>query len=247
MRVREAESDIAVVVGGTLPILVAGLLVPVRPHVLNANVALVLMATVVLAASFGDRRAGIVAGMTAALSFNFFHTEPYLSLSIDSADDVETFLVLLAAGLFVGTLAGRRRALRDRAAASRQEIARLHRIADLIAHGAEPAEVMFACERELVALLRLEACTFEAEADAPPRPTLERTGAISGGSLHYVRGGFALPIEGVVLPVLHRGQPVGSFVLRPAADTSASLEARIVAVALADQAGAVLGPPGDDS
>ena len=47
--------------------------------------------------------------MSAALSFNFFHTVPYLTLEIDSADDVETTLLLLAVGLAVGQLASYRR------------------------------------------------------------------------------------------------------------------------------------------
>jgi K+-sensing histidine kinase KdpD len=242
MRTREPEADTAVALGGLLPIVVGALLVLVRPYVLNVNVALVLMATVVVAGSFGDRRAGVVAAGSAALSFNFFHTQPYLSLSIDSADDVETVLVLLACGLFVGTLAGRRRTLRAKAAASRQEISRLHRVADLIAHDAQPAEVMFLCERELAVLLTLVSCTFVA---GPPRavlPRLERNGTMKGGSLRFVHGAFALPHEGVDLPVLHRGQRVGSFLLTPTPDAGVSFEQRIVAVAIADQAGAVLGP-----
>lgn len=232
----------AIVIGGMLPIVVGALLVPVRGHVLDTNVALVLMTTVVIAASLGDRRAGVVAATTAAMSFNFLFTQPYLSLEIDSADDVETFLVLLVAGLVVGSVAGRRRTLRAKAAASRHEITRLHHIADLIAHDAQPAEIMFACERELIDLLALAACTFEAGPETPALPRLERTGTISGGSLRFRRGEFALPDEGVDLPVLHRGQRVGSFVLTPAPDGNASLEQRIVAVAIADQAGAALGP-----
>ena len=76
---------------------------------LNANVALVLVLVVVLAAVGGGRTAGAVAAVSAALSFNFFHTVPYLTLEIDSADDVETTLLLLAVGLAVGQLASYRR------------------------------------------------------------------------------------------------------------------------------------------
>ncbi len=71
---------------------------------LNANVALVLVLVVVLAAIGGGREAGAVAAVSAALSFDFFHTVPYLTLQIDSGDDVETTLLLLGVGLAVGHL-----------------------------------------------------------------------------------------------------------------------------------------------
>ena len=94
-----------VALGGAAPIVVAAALVALRDHLLNANVALVLVLVVVLAAVGGGRSAGAVAAVSAALSFNFFHTVPYLTLEIDSADDVETTLLLLAVGLAVGQLA----------------------------------------------------------------------------------------------------------------------------------------------
>lgn len=62
------------------------------------------------------------------------------------------------------------------------------------------------------------------------------------------RAGAELPPGGAELQVLSRGQPVGRFVLLPAPGGTLSLEQRVVAVALADQVGAVLGahPPGQD-
>ena len=98
-----------VAIGGAAPIGVAAALVSLRDHMLNANVALVLVLVVVLAAVGGGRSAGAVAAVSAALSFNFFHTMPYLTLEINSRDDVETTLLLLAVGLAVGQLASYRR------------------------------------------------------------------------------------------------------------------------------------------
>jgi hypothetical protein len=238
---RSPYDDLVAAVGGLSSIAVGAVLVGVRGEIANANVALILMATVVVAATFGGRRAGLVAAVTATLSFDFFHTQPYLSLTIDSANDVETATVLLLTGLLVGGLAGRRRAAQAEAAVSHQEIRRLHRVADLIAHGAQPAEVLFACERELTALLTLEHCEFEAGA-ASDLPRLERNGIVTGGNLRFVHGDFALPGPAVDLPVLHRGQRVGGFVLRPDPDVGVSLEQRVVAVAIADQVGAALRP-----
>jgi hypothetical protein len=245
---RDDADQLAVAIGGLLPLAVAPLLVPLREHMITANIALILMATVVLAASFGGRPAGAIAAVVATLSFDFWFTRPYLSLTMDSADDIETALVLLVTGVFVGTLTGRRLRLVRRAAHSREEVARLHRVADLIAHDAQPAEILFACERELTELLGLSACVFTHDVPPTGLPRIERDGALSGArTRRFVNGEFALPPEGVDLPVVHRGQRVGSFVLSPRSDVGVSLEQRVVAIAIADQAGAALGPsPAND-
>ncbi|MGE0795310.1 MAG: hypothetical protein AB7H92_17710 [Microbacteriaceae bacterium] len=164
---------------------------------------------------------------------------------MDSANDVETAAVLLVTGLIVGSVAARRRStqfgLRREVARGSAEIRSLHRVADLIAHGAASAEVLFACERELTELLELASCDF---GDDVPEglPMLERNGTITGGELRFVGRDFALPRAGVALPVFGRGQRIGAFVLQPGADVGVSFEQRIVAVAIADQAGAALVP-----
>ena len=104
--------------GGLAPIVVAGALVGVRGEILASTVALLLMVVVVAVAAVGGRAGGAAAAITAALSFDFFHTRPYLSLSIVSRDDVETAALLLVAGLIVGTMAGRSGRARQSAAAS---------------------------------------------------------------------------------------------------------------------------------
>ena len=168
--------------GGLAPIVVAGALVGVRGEILASTVALLLMVVVVAVAAVGGRGAGAIAALTAALSFDFFHTRPYLSLSIVSRDDVETAALLLVAGLIVGTLAGRSGRARQSAAASKSEIRRIHRLAELVASGESPIDVISACQAELTALLELRACHFEAPPFDLSLPRLERSGGISGAS-----------------------------------------------------------------
>ena len=76
-------------IGAIGPIVVAGALAGVRDSVANADVALLLVLVVVLATVTGGWQAGAVGAVVAALSFDFFHTKPYLSLTMDSRDDVE--------------------------------------------------------------------------------------------------------------------------------------------------------------
>ena len=231
------------VIGGLGPIAVAALLVPLRDHVQTANLALIMVLVVVLAAAIGGRGAAALAAVVAAVSFDFFLTQPYLSLQIESADDLETMLILLVIGAAVGQIVVQAR--RNRLAAQRGagEIAGLHRIAELAASGAPVDELVLALEGELTDLLGLDACRFEpvpATGAAPTLPRLERNGAVTGAhERHFAHGELSLPPE-LELPVLGRGREVGRFVLVARTGESASLETRTVAIALSDQLGAVL-------
>src|SRR5882672_8372065 len=82
-------------IGGLGPIVVASVLVPLRDHVQTANLALIMVLVVVLAAAVGGRSAAALAAVVSAVSFDFFLTQPYLSLHIESADDLETMFILL--------------------------------------------------------------------------------------------------------------------------------------------------------
>lgn len=227
-------------IGGIGTIAVAAAMVPLRDHVQTANLALVLVLVVVLAAAVGGRGAGAVAAVVAAISFDFFLTQPYLSLQIESADDLETVVILLVIGLVVGEIVVRARRSRRAAARGSDEIARLHRVAELAATGASVDEVVHAVERELQESLALRDCWFEPAPFGRPLPRLERNGAVTGASeRRYVQGELSLPPE-IELPVLGRGRQVGRFVLVADARSGASLEERTVAVALSDQLGAVL-------
>jgi K+-sensing histidine kinase KdpD len=243
------ESDTAAAgfaLAGLAPIAVAAALVAVRDEFDAANLALVLVVVVVLAAMLGGRPAGAMAAVVSALSFDFFLTKPYLTLQIDSADDIETMLILLAIGLLVGELVTRARRAQGRAARGADEVARIHRVAELAAGGAEVEDVVLAVEAELTGLLDLSECRFDTETSAVALPILERNGAVAGAGTtrRFVGGEFALPGDGIQLPVLGRGHQVGRLVLVPSPRSGASLEERVVAVALSDQLGAAIAAAG---
>jgi hypothetical protein len=230
-----------VALGSAAPILVAAALVSVRAHMLNANVALILVLVVVAAAVGGGRAAGAAAAVSAALSFNFFHTEPYLTLEIASADDVETTLLLLAVGLAVGQLASYRRHPLLTGERPADEIRRIHRVATVGEPGRHTsADMIMVAQTELSELLRLRSCQFEAFPFAHPLPRMERTGVVAVMEYRGPDVGFALPADGTELPVQGRGHVLGRFVLVPQPNTAVTLEQRVVAVAIADQVGAVL-------
>jgi len=237
-------------VGVAGSILVAGLLSNVGSWASNVNVALVLMVVVVLGAAAGGRAAGAVSAGAAALSFDFFQTQPYHSLRIGSRDDIETAVLLLVAGLIVGQIAARAQVGRVAVEAGRSEIQRIHHLAELTAQGRPASDVIDTATAELTQLLSLQSCRFERPPYADTFERLEHSGVVTVPKRLITvsrmgRHGLEFPSEGVALLVLNRGHDIGRFVLVPTPGEGASLEQRVVAVALADQVGAAVAA-GDD-
>ena len=230
-------------IGALSAIGLAALLVPFRDHVANTSVALLLVLPVLLGATIGGRRGGAVTAIVATLSFNFFHTKPYLSLKMDSADDVETALLLLVVAIVVGTVAARRSYATQVAVDGIDEVHAVHQIAELTARRASARELIDAARHELSQLLFLSACEFELPNPASKLPRLLPTGVLSTSTFHYVDGGFELP-SGVDLPVRADGQDVGRFVLFGTPGRPVSIDRRMIAVVLAGQVGATLASQG---
>lgn len=241
----ERPSPIAYAIGGLLPIAIAGALVGVRSEFDTTNVALVLVLVVVGTAAFGGRGPAALSAIIAALSYEFFFTRPFNSLRIDSADDVETTLILLAIGLAVGQLAVHARHTRRDASRGRDELASMRRVAERVSAGASERELIDLVVAEVTDLLSLVACRFEIEATGPLVPVLERSGRIESPHRRVGPDGeLALPPLGVRLPVVGGGHQVGSLVLDPDPTIGVTVEARLVAVALADQLGSALAARG---
>jgi len=222
------------------PVVVALLLVPVRSEVDNANLALILVLVVVAAAILGGRRAGAVAAVMATLSFDFFLTKPYLSLKVETSNDLETVLILLGVGLLVGAVASRRRrAERERDQAA-DAIEHVHRVADLVARDEPLGDVADAVLSELRDLLALHDCFLEFPPFLYAMPRLERGGNVDASEQRWFASGIALSSDGVELPVLERGREAARFVLIGNPDVAVTIEERVAAVALADQLGTAL-------
>jgi hypothetical protein len=237
----ERPSPIAYAIGGLLPIAVAAAMVGLRGQLANTNVALVLVLVVVATAAFGGRGPAALSAVIAAVSYEFFFTRPYYSLRINDSNDVETSIILLAIGLVVGQLAVHAHRTSRAASRGRDELASMRRVAERVAAGASDEELIDLVVAEVTELMSLVGCRFEVDATGPLLPVLERSGRIESGYRRVgADGELALPPLGVRLPVLGGGRQVGSLVLDPDPTVGVTLEARVVAVALADQLGAAL-------
>jgi K+-sensing histidine kinase KdpD len=239
--VEERPSTVAYAIGGLAPIAIAAAMVSLRSEINRTNVALILVLVVVAVAAWGGRGPAALCALISAASWEFFFTRPYNSLRIDSADDVETTIILLAIGLAVGQVAVYARHTREQATRGRDELTSMRRMAERVAGGASDEELVGLAIDEVTELLSLVGCRFEVDASGPVLPVLERSGRIEAPVRRVGAGGeLALPPMGVRLPVVGGGRQVGSLVLDPDPTVGVTLEARLVAVAIADQLGAAL-------
>lgn len=221
------------------PVAVAGVLVPIRGEIRSANVSLVLVLVVLVAAILGGRVGGGVAAIVSAISFDFFLTRPYYSFTISSRDDLETTILLLIVGVAVGEIVVRSRRHRRVAAESRVEVGRMRRLAELAAGGEPVGQLVATVREELTSTLRLRDCRFERPPFSSVLPVLGhgRVRVPAADDDHAPDPGL------VELPVWGEGRPVGRFVLELEQGTTGVLlspEARRTAVALADQLGALI-------
>ena len=167
-------------------------------------------------------------------------------MAIDSRDDIETTILLLIAGLIVGTLAASGRTARHRADEAGSEIRRIHRVAEAVASGGKPADVIAVAQDELRELLTLTVSRFESQpySDETIRLALgpywgdrSSTGAALQPARRQRRVRVASRRRRRAGPGARRGDR--SVRAHPHTGTPTTLESRMVAVAIADQVGNV--------
>jgi uncharacterized protein DUF4118 len=242
-RPREPEdgSDLvglAVGVLGALALSVA--MIPLRSHLHNDNMALALVLPVLLAAVLGGRIPGAIAAIAAALCFDFFFIKPYLSLRIASGNDVASAVVLIVVALISAEVGIRARRGGRFAREARSDLDRLYRVIELAARGGDIEDVISSARAELIGLFGLIDCAFETGPLETALPRLGIRGAIEGAPLVATHTDFLLPPGGVELPVVGRGRDYGRLVMFASESVQASLQKRLVAVAIADELGITL-------
>ncbi len=228
---------LAVAAGLLLPLAVAAVFLPLRSSWSNTNMALVLVVAVVAVATIGNRAAGALAALSAAAWFDFFYTLPYERFTIAQAADIRTAVLLLVVGVAVSQLAARARRLKVIAITDARYLAEIHDTAELAQTARSPDAVVDQVRRQLTSLLDLAGCRFEYGTLIGHPPRLEPDGSVTVGRRRYDVEESGLPQEEIELRTFGNGQYCGRFMLRAKPDSRPSLQARLVAVTLADQAG----------
>jgi len=241
---RPTRDRTALAAGLAGPFLVALALVPFRMDLSHTNAALILVVAVVAVSALGSRAAGVVAALSAAAWFDFFLTRPYQTFDITASADVETAVLLLAVGLIVSQLAARARRLEVITVTDAGYLARIHATADLV-HSARSADtVVDHVRRELTDLLSLAACRFEPGTLMGRPPRLMEDGGLTVGPRRWDVDTNGWPEGEIELRAYGNGHYLGRFMLTPGPGRTPPLQARLVAVTLADQTGAALDTSG---
>ena len=239
---RRHQNLVFVTAGLVLPLALVAIMVPFRSNFADPAAALVLVAAIVAVAVVGNRGAGFVAALSAAVWFDFFLTRPYEKFAITQRADIETTVCLFAVGLVVTELAARNRRHREIATEESDYVGLIYRISELAVSGAAPNQVVEVAVRELSDLLHLRACRYEAGPPTRPAMHLENDGHVLIAGAVWAVDVMGLPGPELELLVRSGGQTQGRFVLKPTPGYPVELQRRVVAVAIADQVGAVVRP-----
>jgi hypothetical protein len=231
-----SRDGIAIAAAVAGPLAVGAVLLPFRASWSNTNVALLLVVVVVAVAAIGNRVAGALAAVSAAAWFDFFFTLPYYRFTIRTSPDVTTAVLLLVTGLAVSQLAVRARQLKVTAITDERYLAQIHQAAALAQTARSPRAVAEHVREQLAGLLHLEECRFEFGSLLSHPPRLEADGTVMAGDSRWDVESAGLPAE-VELRVCGSGQYYGRYLLTPGPQSKPSLQARLVAAALADQVG----------
>ncbi len=219
-----------------VPPALAAALVPFRESFPSTDAALLMVVIVVAVAAVGDRLAGIVAAVSAGVWFDFFLTKPYERFAISHRPDIETTVLLFVVGVAVSELTARGRHHRQAAAEESDHVAQLHSVARMMAEGEDPQVVIARVEEVLATLLELRSCRYHPESAPNEHPgVISQKGdvVLAGLRWNWLPGRVNLPVE-------YQGRGYGRFVLVPTPGVPIARSRRLVAVALADEVGAVL-------
>ena len=140
----------------------------------------------------------------------------------------------------VSQLAARARRLKVIAITDAGDLAQIHETASLAQAAKFPDAVISHVREQLTGLLDLQACRFEYGTLLGHPPRLESDGTVMTVHGRWNADDSGLPAEEVELRAVGGGQYFGRFMMKPNPGSKPSLQARLVAVTLADQAGRAL-------
>lgn len=108
MRETEVERLFYVGLGPLVAIVLGMALVPLRGVTSASNFSFAFLALTIVVAEYGGRAAALATAVAAALSLDFFLTQPYMQLTIADKHDVIAFAGLATCGLIAAALGSQR-------------------------------------------------------------------------------------------------------------------------------------------
>jgi K+-sensing histidine kinase KdpD len=224
------------------PLAISLALVPFRDNFANTNAALILVLVIVAVASTGNRVAGVLAALSAALWFDVFLTRPFERITITDRADLETTTLLLAVGVGVTELAAWGHRQRAHAYRDAGYLDGIRAAAEAVAAGSSSQDLIEEVSRQLTRVLGLRACRFQYGVAGLGHPArLRDDGEVERESAVWdvERNGLPTDVD-IELLVESGGRLQGRFLLTAGPDAHPSSAQRLVAVTLAAQVGASL-------
>jgi len=224
------------------PLLTSAALATVRDSVTAATSVLVLVVWVVAAAATGDRLAGVLAGVSAGVWFDFFLTAPYLRFTIAEADDIEATILLVVISLAVSEVALWGYRQQNQAARRSGYLEGVLAAARAVAEGnMPPATVVDVVAHQISEVLGADSCRY---VEGPVRDAriavLDHDGVLTRNGQAVDVDRVGLPTDEYVAVLVRRGPDVaGHFLLTTTSHrTYPTREQRRIAVLMADQVAA---------
>jgi serine phosphatase RsbU (regulator of sigma subunit)/anti-sigma regulatory factor (Ser/Thr protein kinase) len=188
-----------------VPAAVCAMLAPWRASFRPVDAALILVAVVVVVASSGFRRTGLLAVASAVAAFDFFLLAPFGHFGVMSADDGETLVLLLAVGAAVSEIAVRGSRQRQRAEAARRRLQLRHEASMTVGTSLDmrrtARELVAAAVPRLADLVTVDLAAPALRGDEPP--------AADGAELLRVASGGTAGDHPVSVPLRAGSVPLG--------------------------------------
>jgi K+-sensing histidine kinase KdpD len=215
-----------------VPLAVGALLIPLRDE-LDQSTALILVLPVLLVGLVGGIGPGLLAAMSATVTFDVLLTRPYFGFAIHDDDDVIAAITLLVVGAVVGAVASRLARVDIRAGARRRTIGQFIAFVTAVADRDAGDETIIGDAGAAISdILGLAGCEWQSARERSTAPTILPDGQLMAyiSDLSEDRAQLPNPTE---LPVGTRDTELGRFVLHPTPGHDVSIEERRAAAAVA--------------
>lgn len=238
-RARLTALSAAIALG--LPVVAGVALIPLRPH-LAQSISLIMVVPVFLIAAVAGARPGVVAAVSAGVTFDVLHTIPYYRFTIDDPDDIVEMVVLVAVGIVTGFIAD---AALGAVESTRVRHRELTALTDFLARigRSDPDALIDEAGRSISALLLAHECRWQPGYRGTASPVLNPTGTItvSGVGTHLDSSAARLPPD-LEIAVGQPPQEHGRFLVRTSS-AEISVEERYAAGSIASTLGKLLDLP----
>lgn len=227
-----ARTIIAVAVATMLPVAFGAALIPLREQ-LSQSISLLMVLPVLVVALLGGRRLGTLAALSAAVTFDLLHTQPYYRPTIDDPDDIVETVVLLVIGITAGYLAESAQTAIVAARVRRKELAAMTNFLEHIGTPIPGEELAQHASASILSLLDARECIWRPDYKGTASPVLRPDGTLTSMRIgDWDEGAGVLPST-IEIPVGYPPAEFGRFIVQTNHRMSVSLEERRAAATIA--------------